>query len=139
MQMIGRALRRIMRSTGGARTARVRPWIGVLLLAALTLGAAAPPAPRVCKLRGEIVLPDAEVAAVTGAPSVVAAHEHQDGMDGTPDPAVVSSCSSALAALPAAAVPTSVPDGAGGGALDHVTGFAVSHDPPPPFRPPRQS
>lgn len=138
MQIIGSVLRSIMRSTGAARDMRARPWIGVLLLVALSFGAAMPPAPRACKLRGEIVLPDMDTSAASPA-TVDAAHDHGEGSGGAPDPGIVSSCSSLLAALPAVAVPTALPALPHDGASDLVLGFAASHDPPPPFRPPRLS
>lgn len=136
MRIFATALRSISRPTG-ARERRARRWFGVLLLAALTLGAAVPPAPRVCKLRGEIVLPAADAAA--SVPVVETAHDHGDRTDGTPIQGIVQSCSSLVVALPTATADMGLPDVPRAAAFADVLRLAPSHDPPPPFRPPRLS
>lgn len=136
MRIFASALRSITRPTG-ARARRAHPWFGVLLLAALALGAAVPPAPRVCKLRGEIVLPAAGDAA--SVPVVETAHDHGDPTEGTPVQGVVQSCSSLVVALPTATADMELPDVSPAAPFADVLRLAPSHDPPPPFRPPRLS
>ena len=131
---------------------RGRSWIGAFLLAVMSIGLAGPPGARGCELRkraaaasliGTVddVLSRGVAHAVdqlVGSGAIESAHDHGDSADGQADPAVITNCATSIAALPADEA-RAVASDAHRGAFDDVTGFAASHDPPPPFHPPRLS
>ncbi|HEU5175188.1 MAG TPA: hypothetical protein VFT96_10580 [Gemmatimonadaceae bacterium] len=131
---------------------RVRSWIGVFLLAVMSIGIVGPRGARGCELRNRAaaarlvgtvddMLSRGVARAVNdllASGAVESAHDHRDAAEGPADPAVLTNCATSIAALPAHEARAIASD-AHRGAFDDVTGFAASHDPPPPFHPPRLS
>lgn len=131
---------------------RVHSWIGVFLLVVMSIGTVAPRGARGCTLRNRAatarlvgtlddVLSQGAARAVDrllASGAVESAHDHRDGVERPADPAVVTNCSTSIAALPAHEA-RAVASDSHRGAFDDVAGFAASHDPPPPFHPPRLS
>lgn len=153
MRLYGRALRGPARPTS-MRASRARSWAGVLVLAAMLVGLASPPGARGCLLQRD----DAGVATrmmdavadgiMNRVPSGVKqllvasldrAHEHRTAADGPADPAVITNCATGVTALPVDGASSARTDRLWLGPFDDVVGFAPSHDPPPPFHPPRVS
>lgn len=136
-----------------ARTIRVRSWIGVFLLAAISIGIVSPRGARGCELRKRTAaarlvgaVDDALSLGVTRAGdrllasgAIESAHDHRGSAEGPADPAVITICATSIAALPAHGAPAVASDASHRGAFDDVAGYPASHDPPPPFHPPRLS
>ena len=151
MRFSGRAVL-IHAASRSARVTRARSWIGVFLLAVMSIGIVAPRSARGCELRNraaaarvvgtlDAVLSQGVARAVDhllASGAAQPAHDHRDSAEGPSDPAVITNCSTSIAALPAHEAPAIAAD-SHRGAFDDVTGFAASHDPPPPFHPPRLS